>query len=381
MSRTARILLVLAVTILVTALGLVYPWVARESAWIGVSWQYPWFLLGLIVVPFVWWWGIFAQDKRRPHLRIGTLAPLVSGPRGFRTYLRDIPGVLRAIAITFLILAMGRPVNILRDQRSDDKGIDIVLVLDLSGSMRAVLDADVKDLPGKPQIARNKRLTRLETAKIVVKDFISRRRGDRIGMVVFGKSAYVLSPPTLDYHLLSQMVSKMTLQVIDGSATAIGEGVGTAVARLRRSDARSKVIILLTDGDSNAGLISPDYATHLATTQACKVYTIQIGTGDEVDVEEGIDPLGQPRYRRQRFPVNPELLQRMAKATGGEAYVATDAKALASSMHAVLDLLEKTRFEASIAAYEDLFQLLLIPGVFLVGLDALLRAFILRRFP
>jgi Ca-activated chloride channel family protein len=374
-------MLVLAVTGVMTVLGLVYPWIARGEAWIGATWQYPWFLVALIVVPFVWWWGIFAQDKRRPRIRIGTIAPMIAGPRGFRTYLRDIPGVLRATALLFLILAMGRPVNILRDQHADDKGIDIVLVMDLSGSMRAVLDADVKDLPGNPQIPRNKRLTRLETAKIVVKDFISRRKTDRIGVVVFGKSAFVLSPPTLDYHLLSQMVSKMTLNIIDGSATAIGEGLGTGVARLRRSDARSKVIILLTDGDSNAGSISPDYATHLAAAQSCKVYTIQIGNGDLVDVEDGLDLLGQPKYSRQRFPVNPELLQQIAKGTGGEAYIATDAKALADSMHAVLDQLEKTRFEASIASYEDLFPFLLIPGVFLVGLDALLRAFILRRFP
>jgi Ca-activated chloride channel family protein len=380
-SGAARVMLVLGGTVVVTALGLLYPWLTRGDAWIGASWQYPWFLVGLVVVPFVWWWGIFAQDRRRPRVRIGTIGPLLSGPRGFRTYLRDVPGVLRAVAVMFLILAMGRPVNVLRDQRSDDKGIDIVLVMDLSGSMRAVLDADVKDLPGNPQLPKNKRLTRLETAKIVVKDFISRRKTDRIGVVVFGKSAFVLSPPTLDYHLLSQMVSKMTLNVIDGSATAIGEGLGTGVARLRRSDARSKVIILLTDGDSNAGSISPDYAMHLAASQSCKVYPIQIGNGDLVDVEDGLDLLGQPKYSRQRFPVNPELLQQIAKATGGEAYIATDAKALADSMHAVLDQLEKTRFEASIASFEDLFPFLLIPGVFLVGLDALLRAFILRRFP
>jgi Ca-activated chloride channel homolog len=380
-SGAARVMVVLTVTGVVALLGLVYPWLARGDAWIGATWQYPWFLVGLIVVPFAWWWGIFAQDKRRPRIRIGTIAPMVSGPRGMRTYLRDIPGVLRAVALMFLILAMGRPVNILRDQRADDKGIDIVLVMDLSGSMRAVLDGDVKDLPGNPQLPKNKRLTRLETAKVVVRDFISRRKTDRIGVVVFGKSAFVLSPPTLDYHLLSQMVSKMTLNIIDGSATAIGEGLGTGVARLRRSDARSKVIILLTDGDSNAGSISPDYATHLATTQSCKVYTIQIGTGDLVDVEDGLDLLGQPKYSRQRFPVNPELLQKIAKATGGEAYIATDGKALADSMHTILDQLEKTRFEASIASYEDLFPFLLIPGVFLVGLDALLRAFILRRFP
>jgi Ca-activated chloride channel family protein len=255
------------------------------------------------------------------------------------------------------------------------------VVMDLSGSMRAILDTDPKDLPGNPQIPRGKRLSRIDTAKIVVKDFIDRRRSDRLGIIVFGKSAYVLSPPTLDYHLLTQMVSQMTLGVIDGDATAIGDAVGAAVARLRRSDAKSKVIILLTDGESNAGMISPEYASHLATTIGAKVYTIQIGNDDEVDVEEGTDLFGQPVYVRHRYPVNPALLQKMAKDTGGQAFIATDGKALADSMHAVLDSLERTRFEASIASFEDLFPFLLVPGVALVALDALLRAWLLRRFP
>lgn len=381
MSRAGRVVLAVFATLLIAALALIYPWVARREAWIGATWQSPWMLLGLIAVPVVWYWGTFGQDRRKPRLRIGMIAPLAKGPRGIRAHLRDLPGVLRAVALVMLILAMARPVSVLRDQRTDDKGIDIVLVLDLSGSMRAVLDADARELPGSPQVSAGKRLTRLDTAKIVIKDFISRRKTDRIGVVVFGKSAYVLSPPTLDYHLLTQMVSKMTLNVIDGSATAIGDAVGTSVARLRRSDAQSKVVILLTDGDSNAGSISPEYATHLATKVGAKVYTIQIGTDDEVEVEDGIDLFGQPRYVRHRFPVNPELLQRIATATGGNAYVATDAKALADSMHAVLDQLEKTRFEASIAAFEDLFPFLLVPGVLLVGLDALLRSLLLRRFP
>ncbi|MCC6551589.1 MAG: VWA domain-containing protein [Polyangiaceae bacterium] len=378
MRRTA---LALLATLAAAVLAAAYPLAARRDAWLGASWQNKWLLLGLLLVPPVWYWGVFAQDARKPRLRLGTVAPLVAGPRGIRSHLRDVPGALRAVAVAFLVLAMGRPVSVLSDQRSDDKGIDIVLARDLSGSMRAVLDADPGSLPGNPAPKRGRRPTRLDTAKLVIQDFIGRRRTDRIGVVVFGKTAYVLSPPTLDYPLLSQMVSKMSLSVIDGSATAIGDALGTAVARLRRSDALSKVVILLTDGDSNAGSISPDYAAHLATTVGAKVYTIQIGGDDEVDVEDGIDLFGQPRYVRRRFPVNPALLREIAKKTGGEAYVATDAKALSDSMHDVLDKLEKTRFEASIASFEDLFPLLLIPGAVLVGLDALLRAWLLRRFP
>ncbi len=367
--------------IVILALALVYPIYARGDAWPTATFEHPWLLLGLVFVPVVLWWGTVGQDERTPRMRLGTILPFLRGPRGARARFRDLPGVLRAVSIGLLVVAIARPVSVLRDQTGNDKGIDIVVVLDLSGSMRAILDAKPGDLPGNISIPPGRRLTRLDTAKIVIQDFISRRKTDRIGVVVFGKSAYVLSPPTLDYHLLNELVGKMSLDVIDGSSTAIGDSLATAVARLRRSDAQSKVVILLTDGDNKEGLVSPQYATELATSQGCRVSTIQIGSDDEVEVENGIDLLGHPTYVRRRYPVNPELLKWIAKTTGGNAYVATDARALAESMHSVLDQLEKTRFEASRTSFEDLFAFLLIPGVVLVGLDALLRAWFLRRFP
>ena len=173
----------------------------------------------------------------------------------------------------------------------------------------------------------------------------------------------------------------MELGLIDGNGTAIGDAVGTAVARLRRSTARSKAIILLTDGDSNAGSIAPDYAAHLAQAQGVKVFTVQIGNGDDVDVQDGVDLFGQPKFVREHFPVNPELLRRIASTTGGDAFIATDKKGLEQSMHAILDKLEKTRFEAQAATMEDLFGLLLFPAVALIALEALVRLVIVRRFP
>jgi Ca-activated chloride channel family protein len=380
--------LVIAATVLVALAGAAaWPLAAMGAGWLDVRWQHPWLALGLLATPLLLWAGTLGQDPRRPRLRVGTVVALARGPRGWRSRLRDVPGALRPVAFAFLVAALCRPVAVLEEERGSDEGIDIVLVIDLSGSMRAVLDGDPSSLPGlegPPRGPRGRpgaRLTRLDTAKIVVRDFISRRKTDRIGAVVFGKSAFVLSPPTLDYHLLSQLVAKLQLNVIDGSGTAIGDALATAVARMRRSDAATKVAILLTDGDSNAGSVSPDFAAKLATEHQVKVYTIQLGNGDEVDVQEGVDLFGQPRYVRQKFPVNPELLQRIAKATGGSAYVATDGQQLAQSMHAVLDQLEKTRFEAARSSYTELFHLLLVPGVALVGLEVLLRAFLLRRFP
>jgi Ca-activated chloride channel family protein len=376
--RTIRPALIAAFALVVAGAGFAYPLWERQGEWMGITWQNRWLLLLLLTVPFVLYRGTYGEDERTPRLRVGTVAPYGTGPRGLRSWLRDLPGVVRTVSIALLALAMARPVSASRPDTESESGIDIVLVLDLSGSMRAVFDAPSGVAPSAPG---GRRPTRLDTAKDVIRDFIGRRKTDRIGVVVFGKSAYILSPPTLDYHLLDLLVGKMSLDVIDGSATAIGDAVGTAVARLRRSDARSKAIVLLTDGDSNAGTISPEYADHLATVVGAKIYTIQIGNGDEVDVQDGVDLFGQPHYTRARFPVNPELLKKLAADTGGEAYVATDARALTASMHDVLNRLEKTRFESQAASFEDLFPLFLLPGVILVAFDALLRAWIMRRFP
>lgn len=380
MKIALRLFVSLLVTALIACAAFAFPYTMREDAWREARFEHPHALWLLGIVPVVWLWGLLAEDRRTPRLRIGALAALRGGPRGARARIRHLPVLLRSVALAFLVVALARPISVLKDEVTEEKGIDIVIVLDLSGSMRAVLDADAKDLPGQPELPKGRRQTRLDVAKLVVKDFVS-RRADRIGVIVFGKNAYIVSPPTRDYHLLNQLVSKLTLNVIDASATAIGEGVGTAVARLRRSDAQSKVVLLLTDGDNNAGKISPDKAIELAKKEKCKVYTVQIGNEDEVEVEDGSGTFGQPRYSRARFPVNPALLQKIAKETGGEFYMATDAKGLVGSMHAVLDQLEKTRFEASVQSFEDLFHLLLVPGVVLVGLDALLRALLLRRFP
>ncbi len=394
MSRAARIATVVVGTLVFLALGLAYPLTVRADAWPAAIWTsagLAWipaearlYVLGavaLVVATIVVWRMTIAADTRTPRLRMATIAPILTGPRGVRTRLRDLPGMLRGAALVLAIVALGRPQNVLRGESSDDKGIDIVLVLDLSGSMKALMDADEATPSSRHAVGPRQRLTRLETAKEVILDFIARRKSDRIGVVVFGRSAYILSPPTLDKSLLATLVSKMDLGLINGNGTAIGDAVGTAVARLRRSTARSKAIILLTDGDSNAGSIAPDYAAHLAQTQAVRVYTVQIGNGDDVDVQQGVDLFGQPRFSREHFPVNPELLQRIASTTGGDSFVATDKRGLEQSMHAILDKLEKTRFEAQARTMEDLFPLLVVPAVVLLACEALVRIFLVRRFP
>src|SRR5258706_10997368 len=171
--------------------------------------------------------------------------------------------------------------------------------------MRAALDNLPPDLeqyvPKRPPGIRP---TRIDGAKAVIRDFIQHRKTDRIGVVVFGVDAYVLSPPTLDYQLLDVLVSKMDLDLIDGAGTAIGDAVGVAAARLRRSKSRSKAIILLTDGDNKGGKLAPEYAAHLVNEVGARLYTVQIGQGELAQVLDGRrDLFGQPHYVTVPFPV------------------------------------------------------------------------------
>jgi Ca-activated chloride channel family protein len=370
-------------TLVAVLLGVAYPVLSRGGELFYADFQNRWCLLALVVVPVLFYRSTLGEDRRLPRARLGTLLPLRIGPSGPRVWLRDFPGVLRSVALVFGILALARPVNTLRPDIQDEEGIDIILVLDLSGSMRAAMDNLPPDLEGfVPRRPPGIRPTRLDAARAVIRDFIAQRKTDRIGVVVFGADAYVLSPPTLDYHLLDNLVAKMDLDLIDGNGTAIGDALGVAAARLRRSTARSKAVVLLTDGDNKGGKLAPDYAAHLVSTVGARLYTVQIGQGDEAEIlDQRRDLFGQPRYVRMPFPVNPKLLKDLAEKTGGSMYVATDASALRAGFHEVLNKLEKTKFESSIATYEELFRFLLLPAVMLLALDALLRAVFLRRFP
>jgi Ca-activated chloride channel family protein len=403
--RWARGTIVVLGTLATLTTAAAVPVLARGEAWRSATWTawpgplgaHPstedavgWLLragwcallaLALVAVPYLVWRMTLGSDGRVPRLGVPTVAPLALGPRGWRTPLRDVPGMLRGAALVMAVLALGRPQSVLRGETEEEKGIDIVLVLDLSGSMQAIMDAPADSVPGSGAPGSRQRHRRVDVAKDVLVDFVRRRKTDRIGVVVFAKRAFVLSPPTLDYSLVTGLVSKIDLGVIEEDGTAIGDAVGTAVARMRRSDARSKAVVLLTDGDSNAGTISPEYSAHLARKEGVRVYTVQIGNGDDVEVQVNKDLLGQPIYAHMRFPVNPELLRAMSRETGGESFIATDRSGLEQSMHAILDHLEKTRFEAQVSTMEDLFPLLLVPAAFLVALEALTRLVLVRRFP
>src|SRR5690606_17289924 len=184
-----RALTVAAFVLVVVALGFAYPALARGDELVRARYEGRYFLVGLLLVPLLLWRGTWGEDRRIPRLRLGTLSPIASGPSGVRVWLRDLPGAVRAVAFGLLALALARAV------------------------------------------ARARRAA----ARAGWRDFTARRESDGVGVVVFGQSAYVLSPPTLDYHLLAALVGRMELNLIDPGGTAIGDAVGVAVARLRKS--------------------------------------------------------------------------------------------------------------------------------------------------
>jgi Ca-activated chloride channel homolog len=198
-----------------------------------------------------------------------------------------------------------------------------------------------------------------------------------VGLVIFGRDAFTQCPLTLDYRALSVLLDDVRLGLIDGRGTAIGNALGTALNRLRKSDARSKVVILITDGDNNAGNLSPEQAARYAQALGVKVFTILMGR----DVDAAAQP-GFGMFRpAPRYPVNPKLLERIAQETGGTPYLATDTGALERRFQAILDELERSRFKEHRGRPEDLYAWFLLPALALVLVELVLGWTRFRRFP
>jgi Ca-activated chloride channel family protein len=290
---------------------------------------------------------------------------LASMPRGLRVRLRPVLYGLRAAALALAVLALMGPQSIHARDRSELEGIDLVLTLDLSISMQA---SDITP-------------NRFEATKFVVDDFVARRPNDRMGTVVFGRDAYTLMPLTTDKDMLRGAIADLELGMIEGRGTAIGNAVGVALNRLKTSRAKSKAIVLLTDGESNSGNVSPDEAAEFASNMGVKIYAVLMGVSDQQRVQRGVDLFGRPLFGQGNFPVNPELLRRMAKRTGGDFWSVGDRQGLENSFHAILDKLEKTEVEDAGASYGELFPAFAGVAVLLVLLEALLATTWLRRWP
>lgn len=316
-----------------------------------------WALLALLALPAVAW-----AYWRRTQEGISTTLYSPSMPRSMRVRLLRLPPFLRLFSLTLLILALAQPVQ--RNVRTvfTSEGIDMVLVLDLSTSMRAM---DVEP-------------NRFEAAQEVARQFISGRRSDRIGLVIFAAEAFTLAPLTTDYPFLLSMISTVEMgRVEDG--TAIGSGLATAVNRLRDSGASSRVILLLTDGQNNRGAIPPLTAADLAATSGIRVYTI--GVGGEGDVPFPTDQRFGPTTRMIRSDVDEPTLREVAARTGGQYFRATDRTTL-EAIYAEIDQLERTPVETNTFTQEQArFAWFALPALLLLLLERLLAAFWLRMFP
>lgn len=339
-----------------------------------VSFANPWALLLLLaLVPLV----LAARRRSRhgPRLPFPPLLALVSVGRGPLARLRWLPSALTFGCVSLIALALARPVvdsPSARDLSVD--GIDIVVALDLSTSMNAV-DFQPQD--------------RITVAKEVLDDFVSWRVNDRIGLVVFAREAYTQCPLTLDHRVLREILGEIRIGAIpDG--TAIGNAIATSLNRLRESEAKSRVVILITDGDSNAGSISPMEAAGMAQELGIPVYTILVGKvcedepkGCMVPFPAGKDVFGRQRYREVQIAVNPELLEKIAETTGGVAYVATDRASLEGNLQEVLASFEKSRIVEArqLSNVTEVFDRFLLPALLLGCLEVVLSATRLRRFP
>jgi len=326
----------------------------------------PWFLLLLALLP-VWWWRQCIVE-RRDGLKFSSLSA-AQGETSFWARFGPVTLlVLRGAALTLLIVALARPQLGRSESKLRTEGIDIVLAVDVSGSMQAL---DFK-LDGK-------QVDRLTVVKKVVRDFIKARPNDRIGMVAFAGRAYIASPLTLDHDWLETNLDRVRIGLIE-DGTAIGSAIGSAANRLRDSKAKSKVVILLTDGVNNVNRVPPLEATKAAKEFSVRIYTIGAGT-------RGVAPM--PVYMGGRLvgyqptpvEIDEELLTQIAKDTGGQYFRATDTDSL-RRIYEQIDKLEKQAVET--VKYEDwreLFAWFAAPGLGCLLLGVLLENTRLRRLP
>lgn len=326
--------------------------------------QYLWLLLGAPVF-LAWAW---VERRRRAVLRFSAASQLIKQGRGLRPYFLWLLPVLRVAAFLLAVIALARPQE--RDSRVKDlsvEGIDIMIALDLSTSMEA---ADFR--PNN----------RLHVAKEVLTEFLGSRSNDRIGLVVFSGGAYTQAPLTLDYGVLKEVIKQLRTRVLE-DGTAIGDAVATALNRLRDSEAKSRVVVLITDGDNNAGRVSPLDAAEAGKALGIPVYTILVGKGGKVPFPSGVDLFGQQTWREVEIPINPELLQKLASMTGGEFYRATDRDSLKDGLQKVLDSLERSKLMegGAMATYREHFHVFLLAAALCLVLEFFLKSTVLRVFP
>jgi Ca-activated chloride channel family protein len=324
---------------------------------------YPWCLLALAVIPLLVYWRL-RREKREPALRFPEISALSALVPSLWARLAFLPFALRMVAVALLVVALARPQKGAAGEEIVSEGVDIMLIIDVSSSMLA------EDF--RPN-------NRLRVAKEVVADFIERRGSDRLGMVVFARHALTKTPLTLDHDILQTQLESVEIGSIpDG--TAIGNAIASAVNRIKDSDAKSKLMILLTDGENTAGEIDPLTASRLAKTFGVKIYTVGVGRGGLVPYPFR-HPLGGVVYQEVEIPIDEENLTRIAETTGGRFFRARDAESL-KAVYEEIDSLERTEIEqVRYVRYTELAPRFMTAALAFLVLELGLSRTRLRRFP
>ena len=320
-------------------------------------------LLWLLVIPvlllahYLW----LELSGRRPHLRVPTATPWTLTGTSPLAILRHLPFVLRLAALTLIIVCIARPRSSSQLERIDTEGIDIVLAMDVSTSM----------------LARDFSPDRISAAKDIAIEFIADRPSDRIGIVVFAGESYTQCPLTTDRATLINLMKEVSTDLIE-DGTAIGNGLSTAVARLKDSDAKSRVVILLTDGVNNCGEIAPETAAEIAKTYGVRVYTIGVGANGMAPYPV-ITPWGV-ETRNVQVEIDEKLLQAVAETTGGRYFRATDNTKLAE-IYSEIGKMEKVRTTVdSFPVYKELYGRYALAALICLLLELLIR-FFMKRLP
>ena len=300
--------------------------------------------------------------QRHPHLRVSSSVPWMVSGTSFMAVLRHLPFLLRTFALVMIVIAIARPRSSTEMERIDTEGIDIVLAMDVSTSM----------------LARDLTPDRINASKDIAIEFISQRPSDRMGIVVFAGESFTQCPLTTDRATLINLMKEIQTDLIE-DGTAIGNGLATAVARMKDSDAKSRVVILLTDGVNNRGEISPQMAAEIAKTYGIRVYTIGVG-------KEGMAPypVMTPwgvEVQNVKVEIDEKLLSEIAESTGGRYFRATDNTKLAE-IYSEINKMEKARTTVdSFPVYKELFGLYALLALLALLLEFFIDRFVLRRLP
>ncbi len=328
----------------------------------NVTFASPGFLYALLLIPLLVTWYIRRHKDDTSDIRYSTLLPFRSVKPGIRERLQHLPFALRMLGIALLIVALARPQTTASGQDVYAEGIDIAMLLDISTSM----------------LAEDFQPNRVEAAKDVAQHFIDGRKNDRIGLVIFAAQSFTQCPMTLDYRVLKNLLRQVRPGMVE-DGTAIGMAIAQGVNRLKDSKAKSKVMILLTDGMNNRGEIDPLTAAQIAKTFNIRIYTIGVGT-----VGEAPYPVQTPfgiRYQNMPVDVDEKTLAQIADMTDGRYFRATNNKAL-KEIYDEIDKLEKTRIEVkSYRSYTELFYPWAALGLLSILAEFLLSGTVLRKLP